>query len=72
MCIFSPPAAVELQAEPDHGPKVWVCSRGGLQDHHLWGQSLKPNLYGLTAGFQFQSPENDEEELISDDMFFWG
>lgn len=36
-----PPAAVELQAEPDHRLQVWVCGRGGLQEHHLWGRSLK-------------------------------
>lgn len=49
--IFSSPAPVELQVESDHRPKVWVCSRRGLQDNHLRGQSLKPNLYHSSAGF---------------------
>jgi len=50
-----PPAVVELQAQPDHRPKVRVFGRGGLQDHHLWGQSvdLRPLL-------EVESPVTDQ------------
>lgn len=51
-------AAVELQAESDHWPKVWVGCCGGLQDNHPWGTDFCLCLEKRKTSWQFTIFQN--------------